>query len=66
MKNVGFKIKIFGSEMVKNCRTEKSRFLGPSGSLLLGLDQDQQQHPAVHTVGVSRGMGHGCGCGCWS
>ena len=33
--------------MVENRRAEKSRFLG--------LGQDQQQHPAVHTGGVSRG-----------
>ena len=25
--------------------------------------QDQQQHPAVHTGGVTRGSV--CGCGCW-
>ena len=32
-------------------------------SLLIGIGQDQQQHPAVHTGGVSRGRV--CACGWW-
>ena len=28
-----------------------------------GLGQDQQQHPAAHTGGVSKGRV--CSCGCW-
>ena len=28
--------------------------MGPCNSLLMGLGQDQQQHPTVHTGGVSR------------
>ena len=50
-----------GSEMVKNCHAKKSLFLGLCKSLLMGLGQDQQQHPSVHSGGVSRVWR----CGCW-
>ena len=40
----------------------KSKFLGLCDSLLMGLRQDQQQHPAVHSVIVSRGRVRGCDC----
>ena len=29
---------------------------------VMGLGQDQKQHPAVHYMGVSRGRVCGCGC----
>ena len=35
--------------------SEKSRFFSPCNSLLMGLGQDQQQHPTVHIGGISRG-----------
>ena len=38
-------------------------FFGLRNSLLIGLGQDQQQHPVVHNGGVS--TGRICGCGCW-
>ena len=46
----------FGSEIVENAHAKKkeSRFLGLHDSLLMGLGQDQQQHPAVHSGGVKR------------
>ena len=42
------------------CRFQISKdgtswFAGLCDSLLMGLDQNQQQHPALHTGGVSRG-----------
>ena len=43
--------KRFFSEMVENWHVEKSTLLGLCDSLLMGLCQDQQQHPAVHTGG---------------
>ena len=45
-------------------RLSKCSSNGPGlcGSLLLGLGQDQQQHPAVHTGGIGRGRVRGCEC----
>ena len=43
-------------------KTKKDLF-GLQNSLLIGLGQDQQQHPAVYTGGVSRGRVRDCGCG---
>ena len=45
--------------IVENCYAEKSIFLGLHNSLLMGLGQDQQQHLAAHTGGVSRGRVRG-------
>ena len=42
----------------------ESGFLGLCNSLLLGLGQDWEKHPAAHTGGVSRGRVRGCGCWC--
>ena len=58
LKGQGFQNLRFGSEMVENHHTW---FLGLCNSLLTGLGQDQNQYPAVHTEGVSRGRVRGCG-----
>ena len=39
-------------------------YWSPCNSLLIGLGQDQPQHPAVHSGGISKGRVHGCGCWC--
>ena len=42
--------------MSEKCREKKdNRFLHLWGSLLIGLGQDQQEHPAVHSGYVSTG-----------
>ena len=46
-QNIGFRIFNFGSEMILNCCTENIFFLGPSDSLLMGLD------PSKMAIGVS-------------
>ena len=52
-KDIGLRNNNFGSEMVESCRSENSWFFGLRDSLLMGLGQDQQQHPFVHTGGGS-------------
>ena len=49
------------SEMVKNCCSEKSKSFGLCDLFLMGLGQDQQQHPAAHKGGVTRGRIRGWG-----
>ena len=51
----------FGSEIVNYCYKKKEEKCF-CHALLMDLDQDQQQHPAVHYGGVSRGRVRGCGC----
>ena len=41
-----------------------AQFLGLCNSLLMYLGQDKQQHPAVHSGGVSRWGVCVCGCCC--
>ena len=41
--------------MVENCHAKKKFFLGLCDSLLMGLGQEQQQHPAVHTGELAGG-----------
>ena len=50
-KNIGLRIFSLALKIVKNCSAKKSLL----DSLLMGLGQDQQQYPVVHTVGVRRG-----------
>ena len=52
----------FGSEMVQNCSQEKKYFFGLCHPLMMDLGHDQQQHPTVHSGGVSRGRVRCCGC----
>ena len=47
---------------VKKLLCIKSRNLYIGNSLLMGPGQDQQQHPAVNTEGVSSGRVCGSGC----
>ena len=47
--------------MVKNRRMEKRKKIGLRNWLLMDLGHDQQQHPTVHSGGVSRGMVRGGG-----
>ena len=46
---------ILAEKWSKIAAQKKRGFLGFHDSLLMGLVQDQQQHPAVHTGGVIRG-----------
>ena len=59
---IGLRFSYFGSEMVKNNCAEKV-FVGLRHLLLMDLCHKQQQHPTVHSGGVSRGKV--CGYGCW-
>ena len=59
---IWFPIDVFGSEMVKNGRAEKSKFLGLGHSLLMDLGQDQRQHSAVRNSGLCRRRVRGCDC----
>ena len=51
----------FCSKIFQNHRVERRWFKNLCNSLLMGLGQNQQQHPPVHTGGVSRERVGGCG-----
>ena len=53
-KDIGLRFSNCGSEMVKNGHAKKSFFFGLRHSLLMDLGHNQQQHPTVHSGGVSR------------
>ena len=61
-KDNGFRFNNFGSEMVRNFCAIFFLIFGLYHTLLIDLGHDQQQHPAVYSGGVSRGMVRGCGC----
>ena len=48
--------------MVAKLLLRKNKVLGLQNLLLMGPGPDQQQPPAVHTGGVSRGRIYDCGC----
>ena len=60
-RDIGLRFTNFGSDMVKNRRANFYLF-GLRHSLLMDLGHTQQQHPTVHSEGVSRGRVPGCGC----
>ena len=51
---------ILAQKWLKTALWKKNRFLGLCNSLLMGLGQDQKQHPAVHTGGISKGTVRVC------
>ena len=53
-KEIGLRFTNFVSEMVENCSVKKG-FVGFCHSLLIAPGQYEQQHPTVHSGGVSRG-----------
>ena len=55
LKDIGPRIFNFELEVVENNYNKKSCFVDLCDSLLKGLGQNQQHHPAVHTGGVNRG-----------
>ena len=46
---------ILAQKFKKNCCTKKRVDFGSLQLIMMGLGQEQQRHPAVHTGGVSRG-----------